>query len=260
MRVDEWPRRVSNPVRRLTSQAFSSGFVQNSPDAVDPIQVLGLHENGTQAVQCDPAVLRASARLSSKKPTGSSATARCRFRRAAASKIFRLSDAKILSSSLRGGAKTTISSSGGNGVEEASVARQGAHENSVAASRQLSRAFANSPPFPAEKPLGGPERYGSGAGPRTFQTDFAQMKFVRTEVGVGGIVLIEPPDCWVAKQDAAASVRLQAMFVRIDHDRVCLAGSGRKPGVYLRRDFPPAEIAAVGGISMYPESVFLAKL
>src|SRR3954447_27076927 len=68
--------------------------------------------------------------------------------------------------------------------------------------------------------LRSPERGCSGAGPGTFKTDFAKVQFGRAEIGVGRIVFVEAPDIRIAKENAAAAVRLQAVLVGIDDDGV----------------------------------------
>ena len=79
------------------------------------------------------------------KSVGSSATARCRFLRAEASKIFLVSTEASATLAARG-ANTTMSSSGGNAVINR-LSPSNLRCKSSAASRQDSRPLANSPPL-----------------------------------------------------------------------------------------------------------------
>ncbi len=63
-----------------------------------------------------------------------------------------------------------------------------------------------------------PQRYRRCTRARTLQADLAKMQFARREVRIRRIVFIEPPRRWIAKQNAPASIRLQPVFVRIDHN------------------------------------------
>src|SRR5262252_2795828 len=69
----------------------------------------------------------------------------------------------------------------------------------------------------------GPERRGAGARAGTLETDLAQVKLRRGEVRVRRVVLVQPPDGWIAEEDATAAVGLEPVLVRVDDDRVRLA-------------------------------------
>ena len=68
------------------------------------------------------------------------------------------------------------------------------------------------------------ERGGSSTRARALEADLARVEFVAREVRVRRIVVVEPPNARVAEDDATTPVRLEAVLVRIDRDRV---GAGK---------------------------------
>ena len=194
----------------------------------------------------------------SKKSAGNSARARWRLRRAASSKM-RRERAEAAEALAARGIQTTMSSSGGNaGRKRASAAR--AAWTSRAAARQSERPPANSPAgFERQQALRRPERDGRRSGARAFEADLAQVQLVGAEVGVGGVVLVEPADRGIAEEDAAATVGLQAVLVRVDDDRVRLAeavvsAAGLGPEVVGE-----TEVAAIGRVRVEAEAVAFAQ-
>ena len=83
----------------------------------------------------------------------------------------------------------------------------------------------------------------------------------RGEVGVRRVVGVEAPDRGVGEQDAAAAVGLQAVLVRVDHDRVGASHRRRR----ARRDARIAAVGeqreepAVGGVDVQARSVLRAQ-
>ena len=65
-----------------------------------------------------------------------------------------------------------------------------------------------------------PQRGGGRAGARALEADLAEVQVVRGEVRVRRVVGVEPADAGIGEQDAAAAVGLEAVLVRVDHDRV----------------------------------------
>src|ERR1700749_3008384 len=85
------------------------------------------------------------------------------------------------------------------------------------------------------KLLGRPESYGGGSGAGALEGDLSEMEVLRGEVGVRGVVFVEAADGGVAKEDGAAAVGLEAVFVRVDDDGVGL-GDGVEGGSSLGRE------------------------
>ena len=85
-----------------------------------------------------------------------------------------------------------------------------------------------------EELLGGPEGDCGRSGPGTLQTDLAKMELGRAEIGVRRVVFIEAPDRRIMEEHAAAAIGLQAMLMRVDHERVDLAD----PVVQITADGP----------------------
>ena len=194
----------------------------------------------------------------SKKAAGSSASARCRPRRAASSKSprARAEDAPAVAART---AQTTMSSSGSNGDQEARVRRE------LRVEREGRLARRGQPPrelaalLERQQAHRRPERHGARARPRALEADLAQVQVGRAEVRVRRVVLVEPPDRRVAEEDAAAAVGLQAVLVRIDHDRVGLAdaveGAPRRRAEVVRE----AVVAAVRRVGVQPEAAPLPQ-
>jgi len=71
-------------------------------------------------------------------------------------------------------------------------------------------------------------------------------------------MLVKPPHCRIAEEDAPAAVGLQPMLVRIDHNGINPAHS---PVSLLGRPVKivgdQAKVSAVGRIHMHPEPVSL---
>ena len=86
---------------------------------------------------------------------------------------------------------------------------------------------------------GCPERGGSSTRARAFEADLSWMEFVAREVRVRRVVFVEPPNAWVAEHDATTPVRLEAVLVWIDGDRI---GTGKS----VKRAPGNAGCAAVG--------------
>ncbi len=66
------------------------------------------------------------------------------------------------------------------------------------------------------------------------------MQFGGGEVGIGRVVRVQLPDRRVAEQDAAAAVGLQAVFVRIDGERIDLIEAVESGAGFGCRGYPPA--------------------
>src|SRR5689334_11973155 len=94
-----------------------------------------------------------------------------------------------------------------------------------------------------------PECYGSSAGARALEADFAEVKLAGREVGVGRVVPVEAANSRIAEDNASATVGLQTMLMRIDDNRVCLIddvkGSARR---LIERIGNELEVPAVRGI------------
>ena len=106
----------------------------------------------------------------------------------------------------------------------------------------------------------GPECNCRGAGAGALKADLSQMQLFRREVGVGRVVLVEATDRRIPKEDAAASIGLQAVLVRIDDDGVGFADcSKRATGRLIQCFRDKAEITAVSRIDMDTEAVSLAQ-
>src|SRR5580704_16728147 len=108
--------------------------------------------------------------------------------------------------------------------------------------------------------LRGPEGGGCGAGARTFETDFAEVKFGGAEVGVGRIVFVEAADSRIAEENAAAAVRLETVLVRVDDDGVNDVET-REGAVGVGAEiFRQIEIAAVSRVNVNPEAILFAEI
>ena len=59
----------------------------------------------------------------------------------------------------------------------------------------------------------------------------------------------------VAKQDAPTAIRLQSMFVRVDHDGVSLRNAGKGPGRLFTQVWYEGEISAVSSIDVYAKRI-----
>ena len=85
---------------------------------------------------------------------------------------------------------------------------------------------------------------------------------VGREVRVRRVVGVEAPDAGIAEQHAAAAVGLQAVLVRVDHDRVARARSranGAAADAGLAAVGEQREEAAVGGVDVQPRAVLGAQ-
>ena len=81
------------------------------------------------------------------------------------------------------------------------------------------------------------------------------MQLLRGEVGEGRIVPIEAPDRGIAEQDAAASVRLQAVLVRIHDQRIGIR-NGVEGGTGFRAEIAgQCEVSTVSRVRMDAEPV-----
>ena len=108
--------------------------------------------------------------------------------------------------------------------------------------------------------LRGPQSHRRGTGPRTLQTDLAKVQLLGREVGVGRVVLVEASHRRVAKENASAAVGLQAVLVRINHDRIGLVDDREglpRWGIQSLGNQP--EVAAISRIHMDPEAVPLPQ-
>src|SRR6185437_13409739 len=86
------------------------------------------------------------------------------------------------------------------------------------------------------------------------------MKFLRREVRVWGVVFVKMTNCGITKEDAAAAVRLESMFVRIDHDGVDLS-DGVVSGPRLRRQsIRENKVATICSICMDAKFISLLQL
>src|SRR5690242_16728319 len=85
------------------------------------------------------------------------------------------------------------------------------------------------------------------------------MKLRRTEIGIWRIMLIEAPHAGIAKQDASAPVRLQAVFVRINYDGIGFPNTGKCALSFCAEIFCQDKITAVGSVRMNPESILLTQ-
>ncbi len=158
-------------------------------------------------------------------------------------------------------AQKTMSSAGGcAGSEEAGSICEALveFEGGVAAGFEALRELAAG--SVGQQLLGGPERDGGGSGAGALERDFAEVEILRGEVGVGRVVFVEAADGGVAEENAAAAVGLEAVLVRVDDDGVGVrdgveggAGFGREIG-------GEGEVAAVGGVDVDAEVVFLLEL
>jgi len=72
-------------------------------------------------------------------------------------------------------------------------------------------------------------------------------------------VLVQPPDCRIAKQHATATVGLQAMLVGVNHDGIGVLNLAEVSARFFREVSRQSEIAAISGIGVDPETVLLAK-
>src|SRR5439155_14567953 len=68
-----------------------------------------------------------------------------------------------------------------------------------------------------------PERNRRRSWSRTFQANLTKMEFRRAEISVRRRMFIEAAHCRITKEDAAAAIGLQPVFVRIYHQAVNLA-------------------------------------
>lgn len=106
---------------------------------------------------------------------------------------------------------------------------QGGH----AAGRQILRE--GSAGHQRQQALGGPQRDGHGTWTGAFQGNFAQMRVVRAQVGVGRVVAVVVPDGGVAEQHAAAAVGLEPVLVGVDGKGIGLRNAvERLPGFGVR--------------------------
>ena len=102
-----------------------------------------------------------------------------------------------------------------------------------------------------------PERRGGRSGPGALERDLAQVQVAAREVGVGRVVLVEPPDARVAEEDRAAAVGLEAVLVRVDDDAVGVGD--RAEGRHRHELVEQGEEAAVRGVDVDPHAVTLAQ-
>ena len=86
------------------------------------------------------------------------------------------------------------------------------------------------------------------------------MQFRRTEIRVRRIVLIQPPNARVTKQDTSTSIRLQTVFVRINHDGVGLSYLVESQSCVSLEILRQSEISSVSRVRVNPEPVFRAQL
>ncbi len=199
-------------------------------------------------------------RFSSHKRMGSSATARCRPRFAAASNILRLKTEVSLTLAALG-ANTTMSNSGAKAVTKRASACNFSKSASVAFLPR-SNPRANSPPFSSGSNLCVAHKAAGRRGrsrARALQAYLAQVEFRGAEIGVGRIVLVQSADFGVVKQHAAAPIGLQSVLVRIDHNRVRFSDPRKSSTCPFPEVLCQHEISAIRGVGMNPESMFSAE-
>ena len=86
--------------------------------------------------------------------------------------------------------------------------------------------------------------------------NLTQMQFLGREISVGGIMLIKPPHRRIAEQHASASIRLQPVLVRIDHDRIGLIHRRVGPPCrFLQRIGNQPEVPAIRRIHVHTRTV-----
>ena len=67
---------------------------------------------------------------------------------------------------------------------------------------------------------GEPQGRGRSTSPAALERDLAEVQLIGAEVGVGGIVDVEPPDARIGEEDGAAAVGLEAVLMGVDDDAV----------------------------------------
>ena len=63
------------------------------------------------------------------------------------------------------------------------------------------------------------------------------MQLLAREIRVRRIVPVEPPDRWIAEEHTPTSIGLEAMLVRIDHNRIGLGDGTEVPGREIGTNF-----------------------
>src|SRR5579872_2038748 len=85
------------------------------------------------------------------------------------------------------------------------------------------------------------------------------MKLRGTEIGVWRIVLVITPHCRIAKQNAAATVRLQSVFVWVNNNRVRLPDSREARRGFLSEIRCQCKVPAVGSVGVNSKAVRLPQ-
>src|SRR5690242_27695 len=85
------------------------------------------------------------------------------------------------------------------------------------------------------------------------------MQVIRREISVRRIVAIKRADPGIAEQHTATTVRLEAMLVRIDHDRIGVARRIVSSACFRAEVFGESEVTAISRIDVNPKSKALAQ-
>ena len=72
-------------------------------------------------------------------------------------------------------------------------------------------------------------------------------------------MFVQPSDARIAKQYAAAAIRLQPVFVRIDHNGVCISHSLERVPSLLSQILCQNEVTSVRGVAVYSKSILLPQ-
>src|SRR5258705_9702508 len=85
------------------------------------------------------------------------------------------------------------------------------------------------------------------------------MELRRTKVSVRRLMLIQAADAWIAEEDAAAAVGLQAVLVRIDDDGVHFTDAGERRFSIGGKIVNQSEISAVGSVRVDAKPKLVAQ-
>lgn len=72
-------------------------------------------------------------------------------------------------------------------------------------------------------------------------------------------MLVEPRYCWIAKENTAAAIGLQAVFVRVDDDGIGFGEAIECATSFFSEIFRESEVAAISSIGVETEAELFAE-